>query len=274
MSYESVGTFFGSFFSKKTSFAPVILKLAKLDGQPEIFHSIQGEGRSLGRPSVFVRTSLCNLHCAWCDTDYTWNWERTRFRHENDATEGYQKFKKTDWLIEISTDEAAEKALAFGCRNIILTGGEPMLQQPALVDLIEKMRSKRPDLTFEIETNGTLAPSPALEEMIDQFNVSPKLSNSGCAPKLREKPRALAHFSRLEKAFFKFVVAEPSDLEEVLFLQKTYKIEPFRLFLMPEGRSPEVLRSRREWLIEACKRHDFNFSDRLHVQIWGAKKGV
>ena len=91
-------------------------------------------------PSVFVRTSLCNLHCIWCDTDYTWNWIGTRFPHVNDERPGYQKFDKKNWIAECSTDEVAALVSAYPCQNVILTGGEPMLQQPALAALMQHLR--------------------------------------------------------------------------------------------------------------------------------------
>ena len=251
-----------------------LLKLARLRGQPEIFHSIQGEGKSTGIPSVFVRTSLCNLHCIWCDTDYTWNWVGTRFPHENDAKPGYQKFAKKDWIAECEVISAAETVEAFHCRNVILTGGEPMLQQPALVELIKILRSKSSDYRFEVETNGTLSPTPAFDEHIDQYNVSPKLENSGNLLRLREKPAAMRFFAASPKANFKFVIAQKTDLEEVLGLLKTYFIAPEKVWLMPEGTSARTLAQRRKWLVEICKNQGFRYSDRLHVQIWGAKKGV
>jgi 7-carboxy-7-deazaguanine synthase len=251
-----------------------ILKLARLHGQPEIFHSIQGEGKSTGVPSVFVRTSLCNLHCIWCDTDYTWNWAGTRFSHVNDALPGYQKFEKKDWISACEVMEVAQIVLAFQCRNVILTGGEPMLQQPALENLTQILRENASEYRFEVETNGTLLPSAALDAAIDQYNVSPKLENSGNSRRLREKPAALRFFAASPKANFKFVLSEKTDLEEILGLIKTYAIAPEKVWLMPEATSARSLALRRKWLVEICKDHNYRYSDRLHVQIWGAKKGV
>lgn len=251
-----------------------MLKLARLRGKPEIFFSIQGEGKSVGIPSVFVRTSLCNLHCVWCDTDYTWNWKGTRFSHVNDSKPDYRKFEKKEWIAESEVAAVAEAVAVFPCKNVILTGGEPMLQQPALVALMQALRSKSKDYRFEVETNGTLMPTAEFDAAIDQYNVSPKLENSGNSRRLREKPAALRFFSASPKANFKFVVAEKNDLAEVLELLKTYAIAPEKVWLMPEGTSAKVLAKRRKWLVEICKQHGFRYSDRLHVQIWGAKKGV
>ena len=251
-----------------------VLKLAKLNGAPEIFHSIQGEGRSIGVPSVFVRTSLCNLHCIWCDTDYTWNWKGARFKHVHDANPGYQKFDKKKWIAECGVVEVAETVADFNCPNVILTGGEPMLQQPGLADLMRVLHSKSSNYYFEVETNGTLAPSPEFDLEIQQYNVSPKLENSNNPQKLREKPAALRFFAASPKANFKFVIAEKSDLDEVLRLLSTYSIAAEKVWLMPEGTQAAALAKRRKWLVEICKNQGFRYSDRLHIQIWGSKKGV
>lgn len=253
---------------------PLLLKLARLNGQPEIFYSIQGEGKSTGIPSVFVRTALCNLHCIWCDTDYTWNWVGTRFPHVNDADPEYRKFSKKDWISPCSIPSVVEMVTAFPCKNVILTGGEPMIQQAALVALMADLREISKEFRFEVETNGTLTPNPDFDLAIDQYNVSPKLENSANPRRLREKPSALRFFSASPKANFKFVIAEKEDLAEVLMLIKSYRITPEKVWLMPEGTHAADLAKRREWLVEICKQHGFRYSDRLHVQIWGAKKGV
>ncbi len=250
------------------------LKLARLNGRPEVFYSIQGEGKSLGWPSIFVRTSLCNLHCVWCDTDYTWNWKGTRFPHRNDARPGYQKFDKKDWIAECTVDEVAAMVTDFPCHNVILTGGEPMIQQPALTDLMAVLREKSALYRFEVETNGTLLPSEAFDAAIDQYNVSPKLENSGNGRKLRERPAAYRFFAASPKANFKFVVADPADLEEVLGLIDRFGIAPEKVWLMPEGSTRQTLARRRKWLVDICKDYGFRYTDRLHVQIWGSKKGV
>lgn len=228
----------------------------------------------MGIPSVFVRTSLCNLHCIWCDTDYTWNWTGTRFAHVNDARPGYRKFVKKDWIEVLQIAEVAQIVAAFSCNNIILTGGEPLLQQAALVELMTTLRRISSAVRFEVETNGTLLPSPEFDAAIDQYNVSPKLENSANPRRLREKPAVLRFFAASAKSNFKFVMAEKNDLEEMLQLVHTYAIAPEKVWLMPEGTAARSLAQRRKWLVETCKKYGFRYSDRLHVQIWGSKKGV
>lgn len=263
-----------TYLCKKNVSRTLTLQLARLHGKPEIFYSIQGEGKSLGRPSVFVRTSLCNLHCIWCDTDYTWNWKNTRFAHVNDQKPGYQKFDKKEWIATCAIAEVVQAIRVHHCKNIILTGGEPMLQQAALVPLMDQLRQLDPGYRFEVETNGTLVAQPDFDARIDQYNVSPKLENSNNPRKLREKPAAYRFFAQNDKAFFKFVVAEKSDLAEILELLHRYAIAPEKVWLMPEGNQRQTLTRRRQWLVEICKAQGFNYTDRLHIQIWGSRKGV
>lgn len=250
------------------------LKIANLDGKPEIFHSIQGEGKNIGQPSVFIRTSLCNLHCIWCDTDYTWNWEKTRFSHVKDQEPDYKKYKMNEMIIKMTPEEIYTEVAQSGCKNIVLTGGEPMMQLEELSTLMKFFNTKANDYFFEIETNGTLLPDDEFETLIHQYNVSPKLANSNNSKKLREKPEAYDYFSKNDKAVFKFVIATEKDLEEVLGLCHTYQIPKEKVYLMPEGTNPNALKKKQQWLIEICKDHQFNYTDRLHVHIYGDKRGV
>jgi len=250
------------------------MKLARLpDGSPEIFHTLQGEGASMGKPSVFIRSSLCNLHCQWCDTDYTWNWEGTPWRHDRDAEEGYQKYRKEDQITELSPEDIARAASAFPCRHLVLTGGEPLLQQDDFAAVLSILQDSDPTWTAEVETNGTLIPSPTLDARVNNYNVSPKLANSGNKESLRRVPKALAWFATSPKAWFKFVVAEESDLAEILALQSLLNLPADRLFLMPEGRSEAALAQRRLWLADLCRDHGFRYTDRLHLSLWGPGRG-
>lgn len=254
--------------------ADSVLKLARLGDGPEIFHSLQGEGVSTGVPSVFIRASLCNLHCRWCDTDYTWNWEGTPWEHENDSSPHYHKFRKADYIVEMAVDDIVKSVTPLPCHNIILTGGEPLLQDQAWGHLMQKLLEQNQQYRFEVETNGTLIPSEEFDTLINQYNVSPKLSNSGNTQDLRCRKDALAFFATSEKAWFKFVIAEDVDLDEVEKLVNDHSLPPERILLMPEGRDAPTLQKRRLWLADICRDRNYRFSDRLHVHLWGARRGV
>jgi 7-carboxy-7-deazaguanine synthase len=250
------------------------MKLAKLGDGPEIFHTIQGEGISVGEPAVFIRASRCNLHCVWCDTDHTWNFQGTPWPHEKDAVRGYAKHRRADVTFEIEPLAAAERILAFGCGRTVITGGEPLLQESAFLEMITHLRAQQPEHSFEVETNGTRIPSPAFHEAVNQFNVSPKLSNAAMPEALRLHPVALSFFAKSPKAWFKFVVAEPEDLGEIEALCSARSIPNSRVLLMPEGRTTAELDRSSVWLAETCRDRGFRFCDRLHIRIWGDQRGV
>ena len=250
------------------------MKLAKLGDGPEIFPTVQGEGISAGCPAVFIRTSRCNLHCVWCDTDHTWNFESTPWPHEKDAIPGYQKHRKSDVTIELSPADAASAILAYHCPRIVITGGEPLLQEIELLEMASILRRGQPATILEVETNGTRIPSAGFAHTIDQFNVSPKLSNSGIPENLRLNPAALAHFAESHKAWFKFVVANPSDLVEIQTLRSRFSIPADRILLMPEGRTSAALDRSAAQLATVCRDLGFRFCDRLHIRLWGDKRGV
>lgn len=250
------------------------MKLAKLADGPEIFHTIQGEAVSAGCPAVFVRASRCNLHCVWCDTDHTWNFEGTPWPHEKDAVPGYAKHRKEDVTFEITPQDAARRILSFKCPRVVITGGEPLLQQEEFLEMIRHIRAEMPDCVFEVETNGTRIPCPAFAEAVNQFNVSPKLSNSGMPETLRLAPKALGHFAASPKSWFKFVVSSAADLTEIGDLQLSHAIPRQRILLMPEGRTSTELDMTAPWLAEICRDKGYRFCDRLHVRLWGDRRGV
>ncbi|WP_411827265.1 7-carboxy-7-deazaguanine synthase QueE [Luteolibacter sp. AS25] len=250
------------------------MKLARLGDGAEIFHTLQGEGVSMGAPAVFVRLSLCNLHCVWCDTDHTWNFEGTPWKHEKDAVAGYVKHKKEDVIIEMSVGEIAEVVRGYGCRRVILTGGEPLLQEAGLVELMAALREDGAEWFFEVETNGTKMPGEGFVSAISQMNVSAKLANSGMAEALRVKPEVLRGLVETGKVWFKYVVQGEKDVQEVLGLVDAHGIPMDRVILMPEGRTVEELDKSARWLAERCRDLGVRFSDRLHVRLWGDRRGV
>ncbi len=234
-------------------------------GEPEIFASVQGEGASAGRPVAFIRLSRCNLACVWCDTAYTWHFFGDEREHRNGET-----FERKANQIKLPIAETAERILALGQDRLVITGGEPLLQAGALADLLELL----PDMTAEIETNGTVKAPPRLDIRIDQFNVSPKLAHSGNEADLALIPEQLEHYAAEPRAFFKFVVADPDDIAEVAALVVRHSIPKERVFLMPEGTDSATLRAREQWLVDQCLKHGFQLSDRLHIHLFGDTRGT
>jgi 7-carboxy-7-deazaguanine synthase len=223
----------------------------------EIFYSIQGEGMLAGVPSIFVRTSGCNLRCVWCDTPYT-SW----------APEGQN----------LSLEEILEQTARFSCSHVVVTGGEPMIA-PKIVPLTGRLRESGAHIT--IETAGTVFAPVAC----DLMSLSPKLRNS--VPFDREGGRWAAQHDRLryqpdvlrrlmtDYAYqLKFVVSEPGDLEEIQQMCRETGADRSRVVLMPEGTDRETLRERSLWLAEICKEYGFRLGPRLHVELWGNRRGV
>lgn len=250
------------------------MKLARLNDGPEIFHTIQGEGISAGSPAVFVRASLCNLHCRWCDTEYTWNFTGTPWEHDKDTEPQGAKHDKAEVLIELPPEKVAAEIARHPCTRVVLTGGEPLLQQGDWLEVIRHLRDRDPAYLFEVETNGTLVPDPAFDAAIDQFNVSPKLAHAGMPEKLRLAPEALRHFAAHPKAWFKFVAARPEDLDEIAALAERFSFPAERVLIMPEGRTAEALDRHGPALVDACLSRGWRFGDRLHVRLWGDQRGV
>lgn len=234
-------------------------------GEPEVFASLQGEGLSIGRPCTFVRLSRCNLACTWCDTAYTW-----RFTGDNRPHRAGLAFERGANQIVLGEAEVAERILALGQDRLVITGGEPLLQGAALARLAALL----PGVAIEIETNGTVAPHPALAPLVEHYTVSIKLKHSGNPLDLSQVPERLAGWAGEPKAWFKFVIAGPDDLAEVLALIETHALPRERVFVMPEGTDSATLRERSRWLAPLALSHRLRFTDRLHIHLYGDTRGT
>lgn len=211
----------------------------------EIFYSIQGEGTNLGTPAVFLRLSGCHLRCSWCDSKFTW-----------DRNSGKQ----------MRTEQILKEIKKHPCNHLVVTGGEPLLQQNELIGLFKKLKTNSPPFFIEIETSGTL--ETHLNKYIDQYNISPKLSNSN-NKNAKIKPETFP----MNKSFFKFVIDSPKDLNEVKVMIKKFDLPKEKIILMPQGITKKAMKEKTKWLAEICKKNGFKLSPRLHIEIWGNKKG-
>ena len=189
----------------------------------EIFKSIQGEGTNAGKPAIFLRTAECNLKCTWCDTKYTWDWKSFDYSKE---------------VKEISIKDIRERIEQFNLRHLVITGGEPLMQQDDLAELLVFLK---PDFYVEIETNGTILPNNALSTLVDQWNVSPKTKNSGNPLELCEDNECYAFFSKQKNCYFKYVVENEDDLVEINHLMKKHRLEKSRVLLMTQASTKEEM---------------------------------
>jgi 7-carboxy-7-deazaguanine synthase len=227
----------------------------------EIFYSLQGEGELTGVPSVFVRTSGCNLRCNWCDTPYA-SW----------SPEGRT----------LSVEEIVKEVRTFrAARHIVLTGGEPMIA-PEIHELAFHLHECGYHLT--IETAATVPPRGIA---CDLASLSPKLAHSAPDNRLdetwrrkhealRRQPAVIAEWIAAGNYQLKFVVSSEADLDEIeaLLRDTDCAVPPHKVLLMPEGTSLEALRARAGWLSEICKARGYRYAHRLHVELYGNRRGT
>jgi 7-carboxy-7-deazaguanine synthase len=219
----------------------------------EIFYSIQGEGSLAGIPSVFIRTSGCNLRCSWCDTPYT-SWK----------PEG----------VEMSVSEILATVSQYPARHVVVTGGEPLVAK-SLSELTYTLHLNRLHIT--IETAGTVFTPVAC----DLMSISPKLANSVPTGEWAAKHDKLRiHIDVLKRLIdicdyqLKFVVSAPTDIDEIQSILNQLTAPADKVILMPEGTDPARLREKAVWIAELCKSQGFRYGPRLHVDIWGNQRGV
>jgi 7-carboxy-7-deazaguanine synthase len=251
------------------------LNVARNDtGGPEIFRSIQGEGRNCGRARTFIRLSGCNLHCVWCDTPYTWNWIGSDFAHVRDKPDAPNKFDPKQEALQLSADEICANVATQRSEGIVITGGEPLMQRVALPELIDALKRDDPGVAIEVETNGSIAPPPALSRRVDLFMVSPKLAHSGNAAPIALKPEVLGQYAALPSAYFKFVARNVGDVAVVSALAAEIGIPPARIYIMPEGTDAITLDIRARDLALPIIDAGFHFSPRLHIHLFGDSRGT
>lgn len=230
----------------------------KLSGDG-VFATWQGEGVNTGQPSVFLRLHHCNLTCGlesgWqCDTWYTWDRRTPEFWQEptDDDFDSLARSINDSWNSEFSTQPE---------KHLVVTGGEPLLQQNQLAQLLKLL----PGWTIEIETNGTIAPIAELS--IHQINCSPKLDNSGNRLSRRYKPEALRVINSLPNSWFKFVVQTEEDLVEVSDIVDEISINSDKVLIMPEGQEAQTMLTRGEQLHSIVEEHGWQLTLRQQL-IW------
>ena len=222
----------------------------------EVFSSIQGEGIHAGKPSVFLRTALCNLKCVWCDTKYTWDWDNYDYSKE---------------VHELPIEKVIEKIKEFEPKHVVITGGEPLIQQNDIASLLSKLGD---DYFVEVETDCTIIPNSAMLEHVNHWNVSPKTSNSGNSREAREIPQCYDFFAKLENSVFKFVIENESDLVEIDELITKYSIPKNKILLMPQASTKDELNLKKEEIEKIAKAKGLLFSSRLQVERWGNQRGT
>jgi 7-carboxy-7-deazaguanine synthase len=220
--------------------------------------TVQGEGRTCGQRASFIRLGGCNLTCRWCDTPYTWDASRYALREE------LRRRPAGDLLAEV---------LGHGTPVVVITGGEPLLQQglPAWERLLAGLGEAGREV--EVETNGTVPPGDLTARLVTRFNVSPKLAHAGDPASRRIRPGAVSALLATGKAAFKFVCRGLSDLDEARATARLLGIPPDLVQIMPEGTDPDVLAARLRELAGPAIAAGYGLTPRLHILLWGDERG-
>lgn len=265
----------------------------------EQFDSIQGEGRYMGHPAVFLRTAGCNLLCggaaaadAYAGTEYE---DQTRAMAENLGDEEPGTWvcdTIAEWLdgdgrrVEELYREWADAGFLAKIdqgAHVVLTGGEPLLHQEELTAFLDLLASHGHDPFVEVETNATIAPSDAFREHVDQFNLSPKLANAGLERAARYRPEVIEEYvseftgdaASDATADFKFVVGDRDDWQEIeTAFRERFDIPRANTYLMPAGANQDSLGLTRAEVVELAVEHSVQFSERLQIVIWDEATGV
>jgi len=219
----------------------------------------------MGRPVAFLRLSRCNLACTWCDTAYTWHFEGDNRPHRSGET-----YERKANQVTLSEEDVAERIAALDKPRLVITGGEPLLQAGNLGEMLKLL----PEMEVEVETNGTVDPPGSFDIRVDQYNVSPKLAHSGNPADLALPEKMLDRWATDERAIFKFVIAQPADLDEVLALARKHGIVSKRIWLMAEGTDPATLYGREKWLAPLCVENNLTLSKRMHIELFGDTRGT
>lgn len=219
--------------------------------------TVQGEGPYTGRVAAFVRLMGCNLTCSWCDSRQTWDGKKFDLRAEG---------------TRMSPESIVRQIKAMGVRLVVLTGGEPLLQQgyAAFRDLLRQLAHE--DILVHVETNGTVVPTFDTRSRVSMFVVSPKLSNAGMRPEVTIRPEVLKIF-RDAGAHFKFVCRTKEDVGSVSAIASANGLPARRVWVMPEGITSETVCDHLAQVADAAIRHGFNVSPRLHILAWGNERG-
>lgn len=228
--------------------------------------TLQGEGPAAGRPAVFVRLGGCNLSCSWCDSAFTWDGERHDLRAEITARD----------VDQLAGDVVRLADDGRRTRLVVLTGGEPLLQQgPALERFLERMLEA--DLLVHVETNGTVAPTEATVQLVDLFVVSPKLPNAGEHRGHQDHRVTLAWgvhaWTHPFRVIVKVVCASVDDVARAITLADALDFPKDRVWVMPEGATPDALAALWPALATAAAAAGVNATHRLHVLAWGDERG-
>lgn len=240
-------------------------RIARKDGSPilrisECFtNTVQGENFT-GVPSTFLRCQGCTLNCAWCDTVEVW-----RFGNP------YSVFELLDLLNETGVIENLKNG-----QHLIFTGGSPLVQQKSILNLLSNLEFYYHFIPYvEIENEAVLMPDPAMATWVKCWNNSPKLNNSGNPHALQYKPNVLIYLSSLKNSWFKFVISNENDWDEIeeKFL-KPGLIKKEQIVLMPEGCTREELQKHYQFVVDMCVKHNVRMTDRLHITIWNKMVGV